>query len=254
MFGIIYKWQTLVGAAIGAMSPFLLWWTAEKIRRGEDHRKKLYFIEKLLVDQINNVLDAKKTIRRFVNIQLKELICHIQENHPNAFSIDYAFFPSFSIIPLSDEIHKINTNSVYIDNKLGKSCLLSKDFPYIIEGAREQFFQTIQLNRDMALKKINPPEIQKASYLHNIKEYKLMIEKDLLNNNFSIYLKVLVEALEAIKELRKVNLRKWRLKFDPKYRFFKNKKQYIEAKKNSYEKIEKYFEKIVKERLREIKK
>lgn len=211
----------------------------------------MYYLERLLVDQINYLLQSKKTIRHFINTNLETLINDIKSRGEKEFSIDYAFFPLFSVIPINDDIHKINTRSGYIDNKIAKTNQLSREIPQIIKDSRDQFNSTIEINRNLALSKVNPPTTQKNDYIENINNFKKMIEEDLLGQNFSTYLLVLTQTREALNEFRKIGLRKWRLKFDPKYRFFINKKQYGKAKDETFNKIEKYFEQRVQERVSE---
>jgi len=250
----IYKWQSLIGSFIGAMTPFMLWWFTEKYRQRKKFVDNLYFLEKILVDQINDTIEMKKNITDFIDKKITELIKNINENDPNIFSIDYTFFPLFPVTQLSEQIYKINTQSGYIENRLAKSFQLSRNMPHIIKDLKRQFENTIELNRNLALNKINPPNIQKTSYLYNINSYAEMLRKDMLNTNIPVYLKSLVQAREALDELRKIGLRKWRIKFDPRYRFFMTQKMYLTAKENSYDKIEVYFKERVESRLKEIQK
>jgi len=249
---MIYHWQALVGAIIGAMSPFLLWWLADSLRKRKEYYDNLYYLERLLVDQANTILEAERTIRSFKDTKISELIENIQKNNQNSFSLDYAFFPLFSTMSLGDDIHRISTKSGYIDNKISKLYQISRDIPYIINDVGRQFASMIQLNKDIVLNQKNPPQLQKDQYIDNLKGYKLMLEEYLLDKNFPIYFKVIFQAREAINELRRIGLWKWRLKFDPRYHFFKSKKQYLKAQESLYENIENYFKKNVEEKLLEI--
>ncbi|MFA6446982.1 MAG: hypothetical protein WCW31_01860 [Patescibacteria group bacterium] len=214
--------------------------------------EKLYYLEKLLVDQINNILDTKRTIHHFFDSTLEELLTNIKNHSEESPSLDFTFFPLFSTTPLNDEILKTNTGSGYIDNKIAKTYQLSRDIPLIIDDARKQFLTTMQFNRDYALLKISPPDVQKRSYIYNVKKYRSTLEEDLFEKNFPIYLKVLCETREALNELRKLHIFRWRLKFDPKYKFFLNKRRYIKAKEATYNSIENYFKVAVEKVLSEI--
>ncbi len=249
----IYKWQSLIGAFIGAATPFILWWITEKYRQRRDYINNLYFLEKILVDQINDTLEIEKNITDFIDKRLNKLVENIKNNDSNTFSIDFAFFPLFPVTQLSEQIYKINTKSGYIENKLAKSFQLSRNMPYIINDLKRQFESTIDLNRELSLKKINSPQVQKEMYLNNINDYITLLKRDMLGINISVYLRSLVQTREALDELRKIGLFKWRLRFDPKYSFFKNKELYLKAKEDSFNNIEEYFRSRVEENLKNIR-
>lgn len=245
-------WQTLIGSFLGAMTPFLLWWITEKYRQKKNYKDNLYFLEKILVDQINDTIEMKKTILDFIDKRLNELVKHIKNNAPDAFSIDSAYFPLFPVLPLSEQIHTIDTKSGYIENKLAKTFQLSRNMPHIIEDIKRQFENTIELNKNLALAQANPPHIQKQNYLDNINRYIAMIKRDMLDTNIPIYLKSLIQTREALNGLRRLGLIKWRIKFDPKYQFHINKKEYQQAKEATFKKIEEYFNKKVEDRIIEV--
>lgn len=247
-----YKWQTLFGAFIGAATPFLLWWVAERYQKKKKYVDELYFLEKILVDQINNVIEMKKNIIFFRDNQLNKLVENIKNNKSDKFSIDYTYFPLFYVSPLSSKIYNINTKSYYIENKLSKALQLSRDMPHIIKDLKRQLEDTIELNKDLALNKVNPPDVQKDNYIQNINNYKEILERQMLDVNIPIYLKLLIKTREAINELRRIGLKKWQIKFDPKYRFFINKKTYNEAREHSYDKMEKYFDDIANKIFKEL--
>lgn len=247
----IYKWQALIGAFLGAMSPFLLWWFTDIIKKRKKHFDNLYYLERLLVDQINNVLDADKTIRNFIDTKINDLIENVKKNNTNSFSADSAFFPLFSTIPLNNDIHKTSTNSGYIDNKIAKSHQLSNDMPWMIEDMRKQFSSTIELNKEIAFKKLNPPETQKEEFVQNLIRYKEVLIRDILETNFPVFIKVLTQTLVAIIEFKKMGKLKWRLKFDPRYRFFISKNKYLESRKTLFDEIEEHFKIPVKEKMAE---
>ena len=78
-------WQTLVGAFLGASAPFLLWWFAEKYRKHIEQIQYLYYLQRMIVDQINLLIDARETVEKFLNQRIKTLITHIDENPSTAY-------------------------------------------------------------------------------------------------------------------------------------------------------------------------
>jgi hypothetical protein len=252
IMGIAYKWQAFVGAIIGASAPFILWWFAETYRQRRARKEYLYYLEKLLVDQINMINDVKRTIEFFISKRLVELIDNIKANASEAYSLDQAFFPLFSVRALSNEIHSNTTGSVYIDNKVMESYKFSKDIPFMVDDLRQQFTQLLQTNREIGIRKLNPPSIQRQSYIENIEEFRKAVRRDMLEKNIPIYLKKLVETRVALNELSRIGLRTWRLRFDPKYRFYWRKRDFEEARNRSFDNIENFFKARVKYELGKI--
>lgn len=248
----LHRWQELFGAIIGASAPFILWWFAERYKKRKSQKESLYYLERLLVDQINMVQEVKRAIQDFINNGLNQLRVNIRGNPQTAYSIDHAFFPSFSVRPINENIHSINTGSGYLDNKIGKSYMISKDFPFMVDDIRQQFFHTIQLNKDISFNRLNPPEVQKKGYLDNIDAFQGMVQRDMIGKDIPIYLKTLVQTRVALNKFRKIGSIRWYIKFDVRFRFFWTPQAYEETKINNYENMEKYFEKEVDEDLEKI--
>ncbi|MDA1317012.1 MAG: hypothetical protein O3B87_03230 [bacterium] len=248
----IFIWQSLIGSAIGAMSPFLLWWVTDSIRKSKNYYDNLYYLERLIVDQANNVLEAESTIRVFSEVKIKLLIQNIKENNQNSYSGDAEFFPLFSMVSLPDSILNVSTKSGYIDNKIGKLFQLSRDMPHIINDLRKQFSYTIEGNREMVILGKNSPRVQKDQYTKNLENYQLMLEEQ-LEKSFPVFLKVLFQTREALNNLRKIGLQRWRIKFDPRFQFFISNEKYLNAQEMTFERIDRFFEKSVISQLDKIK-
>lgn len=247
------KWQQLMGAVIGAITPFLLWWIVETYQQRKKYYDDLYVLEKELVNQINSTLDIKKSIIDFINKQLNILIGNIEENPDFAFSVDCTYFPLFSVSSFGEQINHVNTKSGYIENKLAKVSQMSKDMPCIIKDLKRQFDDLINLNRELVLNKSNSPEVQKKIYLNNIIKYKEFLEHDVLGKNIPIYLKILIQTRTALLKLKKIGLIRWQMRFDGSFCFYFNKKVYNKDREKDYDVIEKYFEDEVAEILNKIK-
>jgi len=233
--------------------PFLLWWIAEKYRQSRERKEYLYYLERVLVDQINMINDADQTIRTFLEEKLGELLNNIQSNPSEVYSVDQAFFPMFSLRSLGEEVHLRTTKSSYVDNKIGQSYKLSKDMPLIADDLRRQFSQAIEINKEISFSKSNAPGPQRKMYISNIESFREAVTRDMLEKNIPIYIKTLVETRVALNSLAKMGLRKWRWQFDPRFRFFITQKAYKEAAASNYEKMSAYFVAEVEKQLLEIR-
>lgn len=253
-FQLLYTWQALVGAALGAMSPFVLWWIADIRRKKQENFDNLYYTYRQIIYQINSLIDIEKSIHDFCDIKVKKLIEQVKNESFGSYSISTAFFPLFSTIPIHDEINKVSTGSNYIDNKIAKVQQISQDMPMIMKDLRRQFHWIIEINKNFAIQKINSPEAQKKDYIFNLESFLHFIEDDIFQKNFPVYLKVLLQTKVALELLIKKKNLKWQLKFNPKYKFFWKKDDYQNAIDQSYESIEAYFSVQVNKELVEIEK
>ncbi len=250
--GKIREWQDLIGAFIGAFSAFFLWWVSERYTRYIQRKDDIYFIHKCIVDQVNTLLETKRTLSLFVDDKLTKFLLDEEKETDNAYLVDMAFFPLFSTRPLVEEFQKKTTGSGFIDNKILRAYAVSQDLPHIIDDIRKQFDSILNLNKEMVFGKFNTPSIQRASYLKHLVNYKETTVNQMINTNIPIFLKLLTECLVAIEDLRDRGILKWKLKFDSKFHFYWNKKSFEDDRNKTFDRIENYFLPIVKERLRKI--
>lgn len=241
MIDLLFKWQTFFWAIIWASSPFLLWWLAWTILNKEKSKNELYYLEKLLIYHINDLLDNRKTIIAFINWNLSNIINDINNTDNSIYALGYTYIPLFSIIPINKEVLKYNTKSSYLDNKISYTYKLSENMPHIINDIRKQFDSLVETNKILVLWKFGTPEYLKKMYIDNLENYKKMIQNEILDNNIPIYLKVLVQTHEALKYIRQKWYIKWHLKFNPKFKFYKNAKSYNLAIENIYDEIQWFF-------------
>src|SRR3989344_5040157 len=182
------SWQGLIGSFVGASAPFLLWRFAENYREKRETKQYLYYLQRMIVDQINLLNDADNTIKNFINSKIDIFLSRIDENPTTAYSVNTVFFPLFSVRPLPDNVNARSSGSGYIDNKIAKVYALSKDFPHIIDDARLQLKDTLEKNEKISFGKLNSPEVQKVQFKENIEEYKKMVKDEIIDKNFPLYL------------------------------------------------------------------
>lgn len=228
----------VIGSAITIIATLLL----NYLNNRNQKKDNLYYLERILTDQINLIVDIKRTINDFIP-RIDNLINAINSNPDTAYSADNVFFPLFSSRSLPDEINKIKSGSGYIDNKINRDYHMSKDLPHMINDLRLQLEKTIEKNDKIAFEKLNPPKEQKDQFRRNITEYKLLINRDILGKNIPLYLTTLSETIVAVRELRKIGIIRWKLRFDPKYNFFVNKNKYLENINLLHDNMDKFFKK-----------
>ena len=252
-YQFIYKWQALIGALVGAATPISLWFLKELYQRHKNHKDDLYRLEKFLVYNINNVVDARNTIYNFIENKLGELIERIKQNTDNAYSIDVAFFPLFTVHPIIDEnIISLNTGSGYLDNKIIKIFKISNDFASAIDDSRRQFAYTAEISRNIAFMKLVSPVNQKYQYIQNIEAFREMVRRDLFDKNIKVYIQTLVSAHVGINFLRDIGIFRWRFKFSPRFRYFRNKQELKKFGEETHERLDKFFERKVDAQVKKI--
>jgi len=248
----LFKWQTLVGAAIGAAAPFALWWFTEWRRKEWTWKEDMLYLHKAIADQINLIIEIRSAITRFSATKLIPLIQRTEQENGPAYSVGLAFFPLFSARGLNEEFIKRSTRSSYLDNKLARIHHLSQDLPHIIDDTRMQFHETLKFNKEISFGKLNSPDAQRQMHLDNLREYRRVLEDELLGQNLPLILKNAVEGLVGITEIRKIGILGWRFKFDARYRFFVSGKNVKKERDNTFARIEEYFAPAVEKQLSEL--
>lgn len=247
------SWQTLIGAFLGASAPFLLWRFAENYREKKETKQYLYYLQRMIVDQINLLNDADNTIKDFINLKINVFLARIDENPVTAYSVNTVFFPLFSVRPLPDDVNAKSSGSGYIDNKIAKVYALSRDFPHIIDDTRLQLKDTIERNEKISFGRLNSPEVQKAQFKENIEEYRKMVEDEIIGKNFPLYMRKLLETLVALEVKARMTRIAWKLKFDPRWKFYLTRESYLKAKEKIIDDMDLYFKTPMEKRLAEIK-
>lgn len=249
----VKEWQILVGSTIGAATPFLLWLFTQNRTKRETEKEYLCYLERIIVNQVNSLFSIEGTMKKFIDQNLKELIDNIKNTPKTIYSNDTTFVPLFSVQSIQNSVSKKSSGSGYIDNKIVQLTIFSSDFPHIINDIRFQLRYTLEQNRKTTYRKLNPPDIQNEQLLKNIEEYKVMVERDLLNINIPLYFKILMEALIPIQKRIKIGPSAWERKFDPDYKFYIKNSSYLKAKENLLIDMDEYFDPLVKAKIEEIK-
>ncbi len=253
MITFLDHWQTLIGSMIGAASAFLLWVIAESYRQISERKERLISIEKFLGIHTLLVADTYQAIVEFLNGRLTGLINNIEENISTAsYHVGITFFPILSLEPLDSNILNLHTGSGYVDTKLLVVIKRSRDFRDMIEDIKRQFETTLSNNRELVLSESNSAQEQKQQFLEQLKQFKLVMNQEILENNIPLCVKELIQAQVSIKELTKKRLWRWKLKFNSSFKYFRDKKQMDLYIKNTHERIDSYLKEKFTNRFKEV--
>lgn len=254
-YKFLFDWQSLIGACIGAATPLFFWFFVQWFKSSKKYKENLYYLTRLLVYKINMVNQAQRTIKHFTGGRLTKLISNIDEaSKKNKYCLDTVFFPLFTTDSGEQNLLKIHTKSGYLDNLLAQIFNMSNDFTLSIDDIRAQYQYTLEINKEMAINKKNPAQFQNGVYKKNIQDFIEFINKDFIGKNLKVYIHTLASALIITTEIYNIGIIRWRMKFSPSFRFFKNKQEYDKFKIDTHERIEKNFKAKIDQKIKEIEK
>lgn len=242
-------WQLLLGAA----TPLSIWFITDFINKKRGRKENLYSLEKDTLYCINKLLGLRNAISDFSNKGLNDLLRNIQlRNQQNKYSIDTAFFPLLNVQMQKENAIKLSTGSGYLDTKLLQTHLMAGDIERVIEDLRWQFIDTIKVNREIAIKKLNSQAVQTNDYHRNLTNFKNMLETDFIETNVNTYMRTLTKALAGVETYAKLGRFRWRLIFEPSFKYYKNYPSLQKYKREIHDYIDNYLEKIVDKKITEI--
>ena len=243
IWNTIYTWQVLVGHFLGVGVPIMFWVFLEIHNGRKKQKEDLYYLEKILAESINTVGEVQKTIRNFTDNRLQEMIGYVERcQKADIYSMDETYFPLFYVHTVSGDVMKINTKSGYLDYKISRVSMLSKDFAMIIDDLRNQFVSIVENNRNIIANKSISPGIQCANYLKNLREFNDVVETDLFNRDVKKYLEVLVCGRVAVRAYMDFGYFRWNYHFSPSFKYFRDKAALNEYKDTIFERLDGYFD------------
>lgn len=244
--------QFVIGSIVTFIAAYLYGYIKDKKDDKKATKRHLYYLQRLIVDQINLLIDTRCTIVKFIDERIAALLANVDRNPGPAYSVDNFFFPLFSVRPLPDDVNMRTSGSGFIDNKIAKAYALSNDLPHMIEDIRLQLSVTLELNQKIALGKMNSAEVQKEQYKRNIQAFEKMIRDEILGINIPLYLEKLAELHVVLREKTTRRPIVWKIKFDPKWKFYSSRSLYMKARGDIMETMEKYFKSATSKQLEEI--
>lgn len=244
MVAIFFKWQTLLGAFLGAFTPFVVVIFSNQLRKSKERKDALYFLHRVLVNHINHLVDIERTLVDFLDTRFQQTLQFIEGYAPSQYSMSPIFFPSFSVRTIPEEVRKSKTGSIYLDNHIEKVYSLSQDLPYIVSQLNADLQHVLELSNKIAWSQRNDPITQKRDLLKSLREYEQMVRRDFLFLNLEIMLKWLVHTLVIVQKLEQVgSLLHWQQIFEPRWTFFRRRSDYQKAKSENVTRVlDPYFE------------
>jgi len=241
----MYKWQTLVGAFVGAATPFAFWMFTKSQEKRNKNKEDLLFVEKEIVAAINNLADIKDTLSNFLESNIEGLQQIVREaSAVEAYCGAAAYMPMFHVHALDENLSRVSAGSGYLDNELLKIVAFSRELSAQMEDIRLQFESTVNDAKTLAHNKTNSQQFHNDSYLGNLDRYKIMVREDVIGKNLYTYLRSLTKTYVVAMELRKIGNIRWYLKFSSSFRFFINAKTLKEYKVNTVERIDAFIDPI----------
>ncbi|MEY4440448.1 MAG: hypothetical protein RLY49_74 [Candidatus Parcubacteria bacterium] len=251
----VFRWQEFLGALIGASTPIFFWFFVRWVEKINNRKDTFLYLQKNVVYNINTLIDVHNTLRKFFNVQFRQLLDNIQERTKlQKYSADRAYLPLFVSGLIDDGLISKHSGSGYVDNKILLIHKLTKEFSVGIEDISKQFADTVNLNMNMAFSKVNPPLAQNESFKNNLIEFEKAVERDIFDQNIPVSMKVLAETLVALECINKKGLFVWKhVLFSGAFKFFKTRKDFKEFQNKTHERIEEYLKESVNKKLEDIK-
>lgn len=252
MIKLIYEWQTLVGAFVGAATPFAFWMFTKYSERRNKKREDLLFVEKEIVAAINNLADIKLTLTNFLEKNVEDLQQSIKEaNLQEAHCGSVTYMPMFHAHALDGNLNQVSAGNGYLDNQLLEILAFSRELTAQMFDIRFQFESTVSTAKELAHNKINNYKFHNDSYLENLERYKVMVRDDVIGKNLYTYLRSLTKTYVVTMELRKIGSFMWHLKFSSSFRFFVSSGEHKKYKGKAIERIDAFIDPIYEEKHKE---
>lgn len=236
----LYNWQPLIGAIMGASAPLIIYLVIRRFYERRDHIVRIY---KTVLIGINNAMDVWKGVDDFRNLRIPEMLQQLQIAKTEGIPfVGKAFFPPLARIPLSEVILEKHCGSDYVETQLLFALTTSKNFSLLIDDAQKKFESTLEDHLMLMTQKFATNTTLNTALYGNMELYRDVFLKDYFFRNLSTYLNILAKAKIATRAYLLMGGWRWRSKFEPSFRYFKNKASYREYAESTQEKIGKYLE------------
>lgn len=229
------RWQELIGSLIGAAAPLLLWFAIERIKG----RRKFVDFDKILMHHINAVLSVRGEIQSFIRSRVPQLIEVIDRAGSQTYAALTVYLHLFAVPTLDDNVLQIETGSSYLEQQIALLLRMSKNFQLAVDDIRRQLEGTFATNKEIAFRKLIPPQGANAQLKDNIIRCKETIEGDFLKQCVPNYIRELATASVATGEILRGGRFSWRRRACPvSFRYFKNSQALMEFRRRTPERIE----------------
>ncbi len=259
----IYKWQTLIGSALG---PFLavtlsaLGFLIKSILEKRMQRKEtLRQIEVGITSSLNDFYGVREQLKYFV-CTVNKLVSEIKAiTNPKHYSLERVNFPAILEIYRDSDNRNFKVKSYYLHNKLLFCDTAIKGTNKILISLEKDFKELIKQNEFLiALMQNSPnPPIQRQTYIENLEIFAQAIEE--YTKKLQVPIKMLTQVKIYNNYVRKSYFRGslflWKIE-STKLKFFRTKEEQKKYARNidSLDRIDKCIEKEVLNSLSEAEK
>jgi hypothetical protein len=244
-----FKWQTLIGAAIGAAAPFSLWFVSSWWELRRERTESRYNLTKLVGLNMMSAVGARHIVKAFLNEKIPFALKMLHD-YPDKKHLGLLFFPMFSAHPIALDPRFINSGSGYIDVLMLEVLRVSNDFAFAIDDMRRQFETMIQQQRELTFAGLGSTQELNDNFKINLENFKKVAQRDLIETNTKMYVRLLASVQVAIRKLNDIGLIRWRWKYRSNFRVFKNKEAFHAYMKNPHEFIAESLRPALDERIK----
>ena len=178
----IYKWQELIGAALGPFLAIVLsaigFLIKSKLDQRAERKEFLRRIEVEITSTLNDVYNAREQLKYFVGM-VKKLVSEVKAvTNPKQFSLERINFPALLEIHCNPDIRDFKVRSYYLHNKILFSDSAVKGINKILASLEVDFKELLKQNEFLiALMQNNPnPPIQRQAYIENLEIFASAVE------------------------------------------------------------------------------
>lgn len=182
MEDFLYKWQELIGAALGPFLGVILaaigFWVKGWIERKRERRETLRRIEIAITRSLNDSFVAREQLKRFAKLLRKLGAGARAETNPKVFFLERINFPSIREVYRDADAPVFKVKSYYLHNKLSFIDAGIKEVNDTLVALRNDFAELMRNNEMLVtLMQKNPnPPVQRETYAESLEAFAAAIE------------------------------------------------------------------------------
>lgn len=175
----IYKWQTLIGAALGPFLAVVLsaigYLIGAKYKTYKERREAIRRTEVALTISLNDMYTTREKLEDFIS-RLRDLVSRIRSINDNTtYSLEEINFPSIKDIFAEKDFSYFKFKSYYLHNKLLASNSGIEATNNILKGLKDDFRTMIKKSELLTAMKARPRD-QRITYAENLENFANAVE------------------------------------------------------------------------------
>ncbi|MFA6897085.1 MAG: hypothetical protein WCQ96_02265 [Patescibacteria group bacterium] len=248
---LIYDWQNLIGAFLGAAAPIFFWFYMEFHNKRKKRFEDLDYLKRVIATSISTVESAYMNATNFTDNVLEEFIMHVRECYDvKSYAAHTISLPQFYIHTINEDIAKINIDNLYLEDKIATALMSSRDFVMMVDDYRNELKSIIDDNKLVVINHLNPPRGQCTELIFEIEEYRDDMKKVFIGQGIPQFLKSLFTAYVTIDIMTLVEQR-WKFRLVLRLKSLSKRERYRTYREKFYEN---YIETRTKEAIKEFNK